>query len=499
MATGTRGDRDREQAHLRDEVEREVEELEDPEGSGGIPSAVLASHAGAPAFSERRRTDLEIWRLAWPAILSQAMAASVALIDIAMIGRLGTQALAAVGYTTQFLFLTQSILFAIGAACVALMGRAIGAGVPDDARRAFAASLLLAVGAAGLLSGALLPAPERLLALLDASPNVIAVAVPYFRLSIGSSVLLAVALTYESGFRAAKDTRTPLWITGAVMAVKLLGNALLIFGAWGFPRLELVGAGIATVVAQVAGVGLFVWASGRGSTRGVLRLRARDFRSIRRVLPEATRISLPAVGERAVLNVAVMTFFALIGQYGEAAVAAYTIGIRVLSFSWIPPGAFSIAASTLVAQALGAGRRSEAERAGWRAARFSVLVALGLGLLYALFREPLGRLFTDDPGVLAAMSPFMLVLALTQPVMGLHFTLAGALRGAGDTVTPLLSAGLGNWGLRVPIAFAFARLLELELAWVWSALIFDHIARAIWVTWVFRYGSWRERVGTALR
>ena len=74
------------------------------------------------------------------------------------------------------------------------------------------------------------------------------------------------------------------------------------------------------------------------------------------------------------------------------------------------------------------------------APRFSVLVALVLGLLYALFREPLGRLFTDDPGVIAAMSPFMLVLALVQPVMGLHFTLAGALRGAGDTVTPLLSA-----------------------------------------------------------
>jgi len=319
--------------------------------------------------------------------------------------------------------------------------------------------------------------------------------VPYFRLSIGSSMMLAIALTYESGFRAAKNTVTPLWITGVVMAVKLLLNALLVFGLWGFPRLELVGAGAATVAAQAVGLGLFLWASSRGPTRRVLRLRVDDFRHIRRVLPQATRISLPAVGERVVLNLAVMTFFALIGRYGEEAVAAYTVGIRILSFSWIPPSAFSIAASTLVAQALGAERPREAERAGWRATRFSVLVALVLGLLYALFREPLGSLFTDDPGVIAAMSPFMLVLALVQPVMGLHFTLAGALRGAGDTVTPLLSAGLGNWGLRVPIAFAFARLLQLELAWVWSALIFDHLARAIWVTWAFRYGRWRERVG----
>lgn len=477
------------------EVESGLDEAEDPETTGGIPAASLASRAGAGVRSARRRTDREIWKLAWPAILSQAMASAVALVDIAMIGRLGTQALAAAGYTTQYLFLSQSVLFAIGAACVALMGRAIGAGQPDRARASLAAALLLAVGASVLFSGLLVAFPRPLLAILDAKPGVIELAAPYFRLTIGSSALLAVALTYESAFRAAKDTRTPLWITGAVMVVKVVLNALLIFGLLGLPRLDLVGAGIATLVSQLVALWLFLAVSRRSRQARVLRLRRRDFHRARAILPEALRISFPAVAERAVLNCAVMTYFALLGQYGEAAVAAYTVGVRVLAFSWIPPSAFSVAASTLVAQALGAGEPRQAARAGWRATRFAVLVSLVLGLAYALAREPLARFFTTDSQVVLAMSPFMLILALAQPVMGAHFTLAGALRGAGDTVTPLLSAALGNWALRVPMAFVCARVLEVDLIWVWSALIFDHLSRALWVTWAFRRGRWQRRLG----
>ena len=88
------------------------------------------------------------------------------------------------------------------------------------------------------------------------------------------------------------------------------------------------------------------------------------------------------------------------------------------------------------------------------------------------------------------LGPFMLILALSQPFMGVHFTLGGALRGAGDTVTPLFSAALGNWGFRVPVAFAASRLLHLDVLYVWLALMLDHFARAVWLTFAFRAGRW---------
>ena len=120
-------------------------------------------------------------------------------------------------------------------------------------------------------------------------------------------------------------------------------------------------------------------------------------------------------------------------------------------------------------------------------------VVLGIG--FALARDPLARLFTDDAAVLAVLRPFMVVMALSQPFLGLHFTLGGALRGAGDTLTPLWAALLGNWGLRVPLALLFAFVLEWSVLWVWFALSFDHLARSVWMAIAFRRGRWAENVG----
>ena len=482
-------------------VAKETEELGDPEASPAIPSASLAAQARrAPSPSalspERHDSYGEIWRLAWPVIASQMLAYVVNLIDIAMVGRLGRDSLAAVGYATQIFFLVQSIFFAVSFACVALMARALGSGDTARARQALAASLWVASGVATLLSVAALALPGEILGLLQAEPDIIERAVPYFRLVLGSSLLMALAVVYESGLRAAKDTRTPMVIGVAVTAVKTILNALLIFGLLGFPRLELVGAGIATVASQVVAVLMFLAVSRRTQVSDALRIRSHDLAAARPLLREVVRISLPAIGERVVMNLAMMSYFVILGGYGSAAIAAYTVGVRVLAFSWIPGTGFSAAASTLVGQALGASAPSEATRVGWRAVRMGFATSIVLGIVCAVARDPFGRLFTSDEDVLAALGPFMLVLAIAQPFLGLHFTLAGALRGAGDTMTPLLAATLGNWGFRVPIAAFCALVLHTDLVYVWGALFFDHVARTLWLAIVYRRGRWQTRLAT---
>lgn len=193
------------------------------------------------------------------------------------------------------------------------------------------------------------------------------------------------------------------------------------------------------------------------------------------------------------MNLAMISYFTIVGGYGSAALAAYTVGVRVLAFSWIPGTGFSTAASTLVGQALGAGNPRAATRAGWRAVRLALGFSLALGAVCAVGREWLGGLFTPDASVIQALGPFMLILAVSQPLLGLHFTLAGALRGAGDTVTPLLAAAFGNWAFRVPLAALGSAALHLDLVWIWGALFFDHLARAIWLGIAFRRGRWSRK------
>jgi Na+-driven multidrug efflux pump len=206
------------------------------------------------------------------------------------------------------------------------------------------------------------------------------------------------------------------------------------------------------------------------------------------------RISLPSIGERLVMNLALLAYFRVLAGFGTAAIAAYTVGIRVLSFTWIPGVGFGTAAATLVGQALGAHDIDGARAAGWRTTRAAVIAAVCLGIVGASFRVPLAEMFTNDPATIAALGPFLLCLALTQPFLQAHFTLGGAHRGAGDTFTPFMAATVGNWGLRIPLAFLCAQVLHFDLVWVWYVLTLDHMARAAWLARSFARGRWWQKL-----
>ncbi len=479
-------------------IREKIDELGDPELSPTLPSAAIATAASQPASASQRRglrsrTDREIWQLAWPVILSQVLVSAVSLIDVAMVGRLDAEAVAAVGYTTQYVWLTHSVLFAVGIACVALMSRAIGGGNLAEARSAHAATQVVSLAIALGISVVTVLFPGPLMALLGAQESIIALGIPYFRLTLAAMLPLSVCLVLESAYRADKNTVTPMVIAVLVTLTKTALNFLLIFGMFGAPRLGLAGAGWATFLAEIVALAAFGVAVVRVPRASPLRLRLQHFAIPRARMAEVVRVSLPAIGERLVMNAAMMAYFALLGVYGTPALAAYTIGVRLLSFSWIPGTGFSVAAATMVGQSLGTNDVQAAERAGWRAARLGLYVSSVLGALYAFGREPLARAFTTDAAVIEALMPFMLILALAQPFMGLHFTLGGSLRGAGDTLTPFLAASVSNWGLRVPIAWAAAYVWHLDVVWVWCALVTDHFSRAIWHAWAFHRGRWRNQ------
>lgn len=476
------------------EVEGELEEFGDPEGAPSLPATTLGAAAGA---GWRPGGYREIGSLAWPFMLNMALVNLVGLIDIVMVGRLGSDAVAAVGYAAQFFFLVQSVMLAVGASCVALVARAVGAGDASGARASMAAALAVSTATALGLVGAILAAPHALLELLGAPPPIRDATVPYMRLLLGSSLLLAGAVILESGLRADRDTRTPMWIALVVMLAKVALNLLLIFGALGFPRLELVGAGVATAVSQLVGLALFLGVVRRAGRDSPLALGWADLAAAGPRLRQVIAIALPGVGERLAMNLALLAYFRILSDYGPLAIAAYTVGIRVLSFSWIPGTGFGVAAATLVGQSLGAGDGAAATRAGWRAAGLALGVAVVLGVSCGLARGPLARLLTHEAPLVAELVPFLLCLAVAQPFLQVHFALGGALRGAGDTLTPFVAATVSNWALRVPLALLAAQVLRLDVVWVWYTLVVDHLARAAWMGRAFRRGRWRRALGGA--
>jgi putative MATE family efflux protein len=461
-------------------------------GSAATPSA--RERAVSPAVARASRDSLrEIWALSWPVMLSQVLLNVVGLIDIAMVGRLGAKSVAAVGYAAQFYQLSQSVLFAVGFATVALMAHAIGARDPLRARRSLAAALMVSVGTAAALTAILLAAPGAMLAALGADPEVARTAIPYLQLVVGSSLPLAVGMTLEFALRADRDTRTPMLIAAVVTTVKIAGNAVLIFGAGPFPRLELVGAGLATFLSQLIGLLLFITVVVRASGESPLALRPRDFAAARPLVRAVVRLAVPGVGERLANNLAMLAYFRVLSGYGSVVIAAYTVGVRLLAFTWIPGVAFGTAASTLVGQALGAGRRDAAVSAGWRANRLALVTSVVLGGACAAMPRFLAGLFTHDAALIDEIVPFMITLALVQPALQTHFALGGAHRGAGDTFTPFVAAAIGNWAFRVPLAFLFALVFDAPVLWIWLVILGDHVARAVWLAVSFKRGRWTTR------
>lgn len=437
--------------------------------------------------------------MAWPAMLSFMLTNVIDLIDVAFVGRLGRVSIAAYGYSAQYLHLVNMLIQSVGIGAVALMSRAIGAQAPARARAALAGSVGVAMLVAVLAVVLAWAVPGWLLGALDAREDVSAHAVPYFRISFLSTLVYSISFSFESAFRAYKMTRVPMKITAVVALVKLTTSYGLIFGELGLPELGLVGAAWATVAAHTAGSLLYLAAARTANREGLaMTFGLSEARSAKDSARDVLAVSLPAMGERFVMSLALLTYFALLSDYGTAAVAAYAIGVRLLAFSWVPGLSFSAAASTFVGQALGAGDPEGARRSGLRAVRLAVMIMSVLGVVCLVARGPLARAFTNDAQVVAELMPFMMMLAIAQPLMGAHFTLGGVLRGAGDTVTPLYAAALGNWGLRVPLAYAYSKLLALSLPWVWSALLCDHAARTVINGIAFLRGRWAERTGVAI-
>jgi putative MATE family efflux protein len=488
--------------HAAESAETELESPGDPEVGPPVPASALAANAiptgtDSTTLAEGGSTR-EILRLAWPVVASQVLLNLTGLIDRMMIGRLaedGSAAvpLAAVGYATQLFHLVHSTLFAVGLACVALMARAIGSRNPQAARHAFAGSVQISAIVTLVYASGLFIFSEEALTVLGAEPSVVALAAPYLKLTVGASLLLSFTLIFESALRANRDMRTPMLIAIVVTVTKLALNAILIFGLLGAPRLELIGAGLATAISQAIGLILFVVVLMRLPRDAPTALRLRDLFRKNPITREVIRIAVPGVIERIILNMGLLSYFWVLSHYyGTLAVATYTVGVALLSFSWIPGTGYAQACATVVGQALGGGERSVAVRAGRRSVGLAIATAIPLGLLFAWFRIPLAELFTSDRTVVAALSPFMLALALAQPFLQMHFTLGGAHKGAGDTMTPLLAALVGNWAIRVPVAILIGAVLELDVVWIWATLILDHMTRAAWLGASFVRGRWAD-------
>jgi putative MATE family efflux protein len=430
---------------------------------------------------------LGIWELAWPAILNNLLHALVGLVGIKIVGALGASAVAAVTTGNRVFFVLQALLMAVTAGTTALVARAWGAGDRDEAERVNRVSMWVCLGISLAVTLPAVVFADPLARFFRLEEETVLLAATYIRWISLFNAGFALQFVLSVALRAAGDTRTPLWIGALTNIVNLILLYLLVYGRLGFPALGVAGAAIAGGAAFAIGSLVFVYLW----VRGYLLLGIGPPRCLERArVHRLVNIGYPAGLEQLVWQGGFIAFLWIVALYGTAPYAAYGIGVSLLAFSFLIGWGFSIAASTLVGQHLGAGDPEGATRSGWRAARLSVISMVVFGLAIIAGAWPLARWMIDDPEVVRLTVVFIYVLGSLQPLMAMEFALSGSLRGAGDTRFPLLTVLSGLIFVRCVLAGIFA-WLDFSVEWIFYALIADYIVKATMLTLRFRGGRWK--------
>jgi len=298
-----------------------------------------------------------------------------------------------------------------------------------------------------------------------------------------------IVLMCAAAQRGAGDMRTPLWIGAVVDIFAIIANYVLIFGKFGFSAYGVDGSAYATLFALTLAAGLFVWSVSLKDAVLTLHWRRMlpDLSLARRIL----KIGYPAAIEQLVIQFGFFAYVAFVASYGEKAMAAYFIGVRILALSFLPGFGFSAAAATLVGQGLGAGDRRFSRHAGLQSTYMAVVMMSVLGMIVIFFSREIAQLFIADAGVIALTITFIYALGAAQPLMALDWTLTGALRGAGDSQFPLFASVAGFYGLRLALTVIIVHY-HGPVGWIWWSLLADYAVRSSLKWMRFNSGRWAE-------
>jgi putative MATE family efflux protein len=414
----------------------------------------------------------------------------VGVADMIMVGRLGPAAIAAVGLSNQPMFFTLAVFQALNVGTTALVARFIGAGDNSEANRAAEQSFLVTLLIAVVLSVISYSATPWIIGAMGAEPDAKPLGIAYLQVVSLGIVFTAVSMCLTSALRGAGNTKTPMKINIMTNIINCVGNYVLIYGKLGLPAYGVAGAAMATTLSRV--VACIAFLSVVLSKNSEIRLSAvRSYRVRLDLLQKTLQIGFPSAIEQFILRGGQLTYVRIVAGLGTVVLASHQIGMNILSLSFMPGMAFSIAATTLVGQELGAGRPLVAEKSAAETRRMGMIVSGTMAAVLFFGGARIASLYTSDPVVIKQAAMVLRVIGLVQPAQSTQFILAGGLRGAGDTKWPLYSTFIGVWGVRVLMGYIFVTVFHLGLLGAWMGMALDQLIRSSVIYTRFRKGDWK--------
>ena len=440
--------------------------------------------------------------LAWPLVLGNLLQTFYNLADMFWVGRVSGDAVAAVSLMFPLSWMFISTAMGITAATIALVSQHIGADNPEQANRVVAQTALLTTVVGTVLAAIGLAFREPLLGAIGAEDQVFVEALAYIEIIFLSLPLIFLFFAFRAALQGAGDTKTAMWLMVFSAGLNVVLDPFFILG-WGpFPELGTQGAAVATFIARGVAVAAGIYILLRGGYGVELNLGELwpDWKIQRQLVD----IGYPATIDGWARSFAAVVMAGLVAQFSVAAIAAYGIGVRLMSVSWTVSGAIGQATATGVGQNLGASTPARASEVVWKATAATMAILFAAAWVVVAFPAAAIGIFIDDPEVIAEGVVFLRIVAPFWAFFGGVMVIQGGFRGAGVTKVAMVLSFLSRWIFRIPVALVLAfgwaytipgtgvtiAALEWGVSGLWWAYAVGALLSFIIAVAWFRRGTW---------
>jgi putative MATE family efflux protein len=429
--------------------------------------------------------------LAVPMVLEMIMESLFAVVDVFWVSRLGSDAIAVVGLTESIMTLIYAVAIGIAIAATAIVARRIGEKDAERAAQAAGQIVLLGVTLSAAIGLLLSYFASDILRLMGASDSIVSQGTDFARIMLGCNVTVFMIFLINAIFRGAGDAVLAMRTLWLANALNIVLGPFFIFG-WGpFPELGVTGAAVATNIGRGVGVLYQLWHLAGFHSR--VQVRWRHLRPVWLDVRAIMSTASTGIAQLLIGTTSWVGLFKILAAFGSAALAGYTIAMRIVMFALMPAWGLANAGATLVGQNLGAGKPQRAEQAIWIATRFNVIFLGIVGVAFVLGSGPLVRLFTDDPPVLEQGIRALWIVSLAFPLYAAGMCLEAAFNGAGDTWTPTRLNFFCFWLGQIPLAWLLADFFGMGPLGVFIAVPVGFSALALWSLVLFRRGRWKQQ------
>ena len=432
-----------------------------------------------------------IFLLAVPMVLEMMMESLFGIINVFWVAHLGAEATATVGITESLLTMVFAVAMGLSMATTATVARRIGEKDPAGASVAAFQSIILGVIVSIPVAIIAIAFAPQMFRLMGASDGVMSTGTGYAKVILGGNVVIMLLFLINAVFRGAGDASIAMRVLWIANAINIALDPCLIFGLGPFPKLGVTGSGIATTIGRGTAVLVQLWFLFSG--RGRVKIEWRQARLNLEVMMRMVRISLGGMFQFLIATASWLGLVRIVAVFGDAALAGYTVALRIIIFAILPSWGMSNAAATLVGQNLGAKKPARAERSVW-VTGFANMCFLGLvAIIFVTFAERLIGIFTTDPEVVPYGVAALRFISYGYVFYAYGMVVVQSFNGAGDTNTPTLINLACYWLIQIPLAYSLAIPLGFGAKGVFAAITIAESLLAVVAIVAFRRGTWKTR------